>query len=473
MKLVSGLKGLTINFASQPEHDAGGWYYPLSSSVGGGDKEEIETSFDGYVQSAYKSNGIVFACITARQMPFSEIRFQMQEIVDGRPGKLRNSPSLDLLDRPWPNGTTGELLSRMEQDASLAGNFYATVRDGRIRRMRPDWVTTLSGVRGKPGASPWDLDAEVLGYIYEPKGRGQGKPVLLSTDVVVHYSPIPDPDAQWRGMSWLTPLLREVSADSHATRHKLKFFENGATLGTVISYDKTLPPAQFQQYVQMFKELHVGTNNAYKALHIGGGADATVIGADLRQLDFRATQGAGETRIAAAAGVGAIIARFSEGLAGSSLNSGNYSAAKRQFADMTLRPLWRTAAGALSKLSKPGPNERLWYDSRDVEFLKEDRKDASEIQAQQAQTISALVQVGYRPDSVIDAVETGDFTRLEHSGLYSVQLQAAGAAFDDGGKAALAILDQLKVGARNSASDLELIQTAHDAISAAGANCAS
>lgn len=395
-----------------------------------GDKEPIESSFEGYVQGAYKRNGIVFACITARQMPFSEVRFQMQEIIDGRPGKLRNDPKLSILDQPWPNGTTGELLSRMEQDASLAGNFYATDVGGgpthRIRRLRPDWVIIISGVRDDPNASPFDLNAEVLGYIYHPKppsGR-RPDPVLLTPERVVHYSPIPDPEAQWRGMSWITPIVREIQADSEATRHKLKFFENGATLGTVISYDKSIAPAMFKEYVELFKQSHVGTDNAYKALHIGGGADATVVGADLKQLDFKATQGAGETRIAAASGVGAIIARFSEGLQGSALNQGNYSAAKRQVADMTLRPLWRTAAASLSKLVTPAPIERLWYDTRDVEFLKEDRKDAAEIQAMQAATNSALVTAGYEPESVITAIETGDFTRLVHSGRYSVQLQS-------------------------------------------------
>lgn len=231
----------------------------------------------------------------------------------------------------------------------------------------------------------------------------------------------------------MTPLVREIQADSHATNHKLKFFENGATLGTVISYDPTLSPEQFQTYVKMFKDLHVGTDNAYKALHIGGGATPTVNGADLKQLDFKATQGAGETRIAAAAGVGAIIARFSEGLAGSSLNAGNYSAAKRQFADMTLRPLWRQAAGALSKLVTVGANERLWYDVRDVEFLKEDRKDAADIQSTTATTMKTLLDAGYTPDSVTVAVETGDLSRLQHSGLYSVQLQAPGTIAPSGG----------------------------------------
>jgi phage portal protein BeeE len=399
----------------------------LSFAYGGttGERESIDSSFDSYVRSAYKSNGIVFACILARMLPFSEARFQLQELVGGRPGKLIDNSSLRLLEEPWANGTTGELLSRMEQDASLAGNFYATVVDGRIRRLRPDWVTIISGVHDDKSLSPFDLKAEVLGYVYQPTGvAGKSDAVLLSPENVVHYSPIPDPDAQWRGMSWLTPLIREVKADTYATKHKLGYFENGASLSLAIKYDASYDADQVSRFAEMFNEAHQGSDKAYKVLHIGGGADPVALGTELKN-DFRSIQGAGETRIAAAAGVGAIIARFSEGLAGSALNQGNYAAAKRQFADMTLRPLWRTAAASLSKLVAVPAGTRLWYDIRDVEFLKEDRKDAAEIMQITAATMNTLVTAGYTPESVIVAVETGDMTRLEHSGRYSVQLHSA------------------------------------------------
>jgi phage portal protein BeeE len=415
-------KALTVNYLPDVDEDGTFTGFYIGGQATGA--EEYDTSFVGAVETMYKANGIVFACILARQMPFSEARFQLQEIVDGRPGKLRNHPSLDLLSTPWPNGTTGELLSRMEQDASLAGNFYATTVAGgtRIRRLRPDWIRIVSGVRGDTEASPFDLEAEPLLYLYHVPGRD---PVAITPERMVHYAPIPDPLAQWRGMSWLTPLVREVRADQHATTHKLKFFENGAALSTAITYDPSLPPENFRKYVALFEAAHRGPAKAYRTLHIGGGADVTAIGTELK-TDFKAIQGAGETRIAAAAGVGAIIARFSEGLAGSSLNQGNYSAAKRQVADMTLRPLWRAAAASLAKLVEVPPTDRLWYDVHDVEFLKEDRKDAAEIRQVTAATIKSLVDAGFTPESVLDAVETDDLTRLKHSGLYSVQLQSAG-----------------------------------------------
>jgi phage portal protein BeeE len=394
-----------------------------------GERETIENDFESYVAEAYKANGIVFACILARMMPFSEVRFQYQRLNGGRPGELFGDQSLSLLENPWPNGTTGELLSRMEQDGSLAGNFYATaIGEGtsrRIRHLRPDWMTIVSGVRGDAEASAWHLNAEVLGYIYKPPTEDG---VLLTPDQVVHYSPIPDPTAQWRGMSWLTPIVREITADSAATKHKVKFFQNGAMSNLVVKHDPNLSPTQFQEAVELFDQAHRGGDNAYKTLHFGGGADATILGADLKSVDFKAIQGAGESRIAAAAGVGAIMARLSEGMQGSSLNQGNYDAAKRQFAGMTLKPLWRTAAASLAKFAAPPSGSRLWYDPRDVAFLAEDEKAGAEILQANAQTIKALTESGFAPDAVVAAVQAGDLGSLRgsHTGMFSVQLNPAG-----------------------------------------------
>jgi hypothetical protein len=44
-----------------------------------------------------------------------------------------------------------------------------------------------------------------------------------------------------------------------------------------------------------------------------------------------------------------------------------------------------------------------------------------------AATLRNLVDAGFTADSAVTAVETGDFTSLEHSGLFSVQLQPPGA----------------------------------------------
>jgi phage portal protein BeeE len=409
----------------------GGLGYPLLvQSLGPTDQERPASSFTSYVKLLYETNGIVFACIAARMLVFAEARFQFQQMRSGRPGDLFGTPALDLLETPWPNATTSDLLSRMIVDADMSGNAFVTLRGParpgappRIKRLRPDWMTIVAGTK-----SGSELDAEIIGYSYQPGGPQSGHdPVVLLPELVAHFAPFPDPCAEWRGMSWMTPVISEILGDSAATSHKLKFFENGATPNLVVSLGQVnMNVETFGAWVDKMEATHAGSMNAYKTLYLAAGADAKVIGSDLQQVDFRAVQGAGETRIAAAARVPPVIVGLSEGLQGSSLNAGNYQAAKRAFVDGTIRPLWRNAAGSLETIVPAPGGARLWYDDRHIPYLQEDRKDAAEIQTAQDATIRQLVDAGYEPDSVIAAVMAEDFDLLNHSGMFSVQLHPAG-----------------------------------------------
>lgn len=404
--------------------------YPFlgSSSSMASEREQIETDFEGYVQGVYKRNGPIAALMFVRQLVFSEARFQFRRIKNGRPGDLFGTKDLAILERPWTNGTTGDLLSRMIQDADLSGNAFVARVPGtdRLRRLRPDWVTIVSASRSEPSLYGAALDAEVIGYFYSPRGPGATKDTLLLPSEVAHWAPIPDPEMSWRGMSWLTPVLREISADLAATRHKLSFFEHGATPALAVRLDASVTPEMFERFKAKMTESHAGASNAYKTLYLGGGADVTPLTMDLRQLDFKSTQGAGESRLAAAAGVPATIVGFSEGLQGSSLNAGNYGSARRRMADGTMRPLWRGVAAALAGLVNVPADAELFYDDRDIAFLRDDRKDAAEIQQSKASAIRQLVDAGYDPQSVVAAIEAEDMTLLRHTGLYSVQLQPPG-----------------------------------------------
>ncbi len=177
-------------------------------------------------------------------------------------------------------------------------------------------------------------------------------------------------------------------------------------------------------YLDLIDEEHQGAQNAYKTLHIGGGGDPMVVGADMKQIDFKVTQGAGETRIAAASGIPALIYGFAEGLDAATYS--NFGQARRLTGDAFLRPTWRSLCGALASIIDVPGDSRLWYDASDVSFLQEDEMDAAQIVKEQALTMEALIRAGYAPDAVTAAVTSGDLTALTHTGLYAVQLQPPG-----------------------------------------------
>ncbi|MFE2046640.1 phage portal protein [Streptomyces sp. NPDC059477] len=410
--------------------DDGSWsvggnvYYGTGRPVDGRERP-LPLEFEAKIRHAYKANGPVFALMMVRQMLFAEARFQFRQIRNGRPGELFGTQDLALLEKPWPGGTTGNLLSRMIQNGDLEGNGYVTnYNPGRLKVLRPDWVTIITGSDEEPGLPSEAIDSELIGYMYDPPTGSQ--PWFLLPEQVAHFAPIPDPEFQFRGMSWVTPVIREIVGDTAATRHKLKFYESGATPQVIVSFDASVSMDKVKRFQALMDSEHSGVESAYRTLYLGGGADATVVGKDMQQLDFKATQGAGETRLAAAAGVPPVIVGFSEGLAGSSLNAGNYASSRRRLADGTMRPLWREAAGSLAQIIPVPAGAELWYDDRDIAWLREDRQAAAEIQGVQSRTIRALVDAGYEPPSVVAAVEAEDFTLLRHSGLYSVQLQEPG-----------------------------------------------
>lgn len=389
-----------------------------------GEERGSAWDYEAAVQFAYKRSGPIFSLMDVRMKVFSQARFQFQQIRGGRPGELFGTTALEPLEKPWANATTGDLLARMIQDADLAGNgFVTTAGSTPLKRMRPDWVTIVTGSKEEPHLAGDALDGELVGYIYDPPG---GEPHFLLPEEVGHFAPTPDPDFHFRGMSWLTPIVREITADTAATKHKLKFFENGATPQLVVSYDASVSQEKIKKLQQVMDAAHAGVDQAYRTLYLGGGADVTVAGKDLHQLDFKVTQGAGESRLAAAAGVPPSIVGFSEGLAGSSLNAGNYGASRRRFADGTMHSLWTNLAGSLAHLVDVPSGAQLWFDYRGIPFLREDQRDAAEIQGVQSRTIRTLLDAGYTPDSVQAAVKAEDWTLLKHTGLFSVQLQPPG-----------------------------------------------
>jgi len=408
-----------------PFANIGGVTYPLNfQQTLIGPKEEVAGDFSGLVYGGYAGNSVVYACLNARMALFTQARFMYRRLRSGTPGELWSAPELDILRTPWPNGTTGDLLARMIQDADLGGNAFIVRRPGKLARLRPDWVTIVHGSNRATDDPTWDPDAEVIGYSYQPGGPGSGRdPINFQRQQVAHFAPIPDPLYPARGMSWLTPLIREIEGDTAAMTHKLMFFQNGATPNLIITGIVPGSGQSLQDFTDKFRAKNEGVANAYKTLFFTQGVDAKVVGSDLNQANFADVIGKGETRIAAAAGVPPIVAGLSEGLQGSSLNAGNFQAAMRRFADLTGRPLWANACGSLATIISVPNGSELYYDDRFVPALKDDITATAEVQAKQAQAIRQYVDAGFEPDTVVDAINSGDLKKLKHTGLYSVQLQ--------------------------------------------------
>lgn len=448
-------------------------YQPAYTTTYAGQKVECPPdTFVGYTEGAYKLNGVIFSVSMARARPFSEIAFKWRRKRDTGGGPaLWGNPDLGLLEKPWPGGTTQQLLMRAEQDVTLGGSAFwvresgAPGQEDRLRRLRPDWCEFI--LTAPPDQA---VQSDIVGIRYTPGGRGNSQLADSSLYVIAgpepeaaFWTPIPDPDALYRGLSWLTPVLDEFRADKAATIHKLQFFENAATPNLSVSLKESVGPDKFKDFVRTMTEASGGLENAYKTLYTGGGADVRVIGADMRQLDFAVTQGHGETRVCAAGGVPPIIVGLSEGLQYATYS--NYAQAKQAFGDMFLRSQWRSLCGALAPLMDVPDDSVLWYDSKDVAFLREDAAAIAARQTSEMATITSGISTGFEPDSVVKALMADDWSLLKHTGLVSVQLQppggvdpnaAPGAVDDQGNPLPPAAVDGTDPNAVDPANDSSL-----------------
>lgn len=366
-------------------------------------------------------NPIVAACISVRMMVFSEVRFAFQRYSAGRPGDFYGTTALSILERPWRSASTGDLLARMELDASLYGNSYWVARNNELVRLDPTRIVIATAdVTDQNSGNAFGQ--RLVGYALVDS-LGEELAFFLPEEIA-HYRPLADASHPFRGVSWLSSVLSDVSADQEMTSYKHGYLRNAATPNLVVKFEPGVSEEAFKKFKERLDNNHTSSANAFKTLYLGSGADVQVVGSNLNQLNFQSVQGAGETRIAAASGVPASIVGISEGLAGSALNAGNYQAARRRFSDGTMRPLWRAAAAALQTIVPPPDGaSRLWFDDRDVAFLQEDVMDTAKIQSTQALTIESLIRSGFVPETAVNSVVTGDYTLLQHTGLYSVQLQ--------------------------------------------------
>ena len=386
----------------------------------GSQPEGLAHSFPAFVEGGYKGSSPVYSLIAIRAKAFSEATFLFRDLDTG---ETRRPSRLTPLDRPWPNGTTGDLLAVMEVDVSLAGNAYIRKLPGgdapttKLQRLRPDWVTVAKSYDSRTG------EIDVLGYVYWPGGRYTGTMgVELDRDDVAHYIDMPDPTRDFMGHSWLQSAVLDVDADTNMVRHKDKFFSKAATPNLAIMSKGKMSDDQKKALKATFALQYEGVDNAYKTVLLEGGADIRVLGSTMEQMSFSTVQAAGETRLASAAGVPPVVVGFLQGIQAATYS--NYSQAMRRYADLSIRPLWRKAAGALEHLIDMPDGFELWYDDTAIPFLQQDALDEADIMAKNAGTLASLHRAGYLMESAQKFVATGNVDVLVHSGIPSVQVQA-------------------------------------------------
>lgn len=390
------------------------------TTLPGSPAEDAPNNFVQTVRMMHRRNGVVSAAVTARALIMSQLRFQWRSEIDGTTFGNR---SLETLERPSLGMSREQLLWRIEQDVSYAGNAYVRrMENGELRRLRPDWVKIAMGSDESPDDVARGADVQPIAYVYQPSPTGPAQAFGLNE--VAHIAPEPDPVAHFRGESWVSSVVREVLIDLQATDHLEKYFANATTANMIIKAPPNLTdPVKFNEWVDAMDRTIGAGSRDWRNVYLGGGSDAMVVGANLAELDMKNLQGGLETRISTRSRVHPVILGAREGLQGSSLNSGNYNSIRRLWADAWFNGYAPSWCSSLERIIPRPSAAELTFDPSRIPFLQEDMKDAADISSANATALQALDAAGFDMDAAVAAIATGDLTKLigAHDGNQSVQ----------------------------------------------------
>jgi phage portal protein BeeE len=213
-------------------------------------------------------------------------------------------------------------------------------------------------------------------------------------------------------MAALTPVHRDIACDDGLVQHKIKYLQNSASPNLLIKYSQKLQPGTVDSIRERMTARHGGTDNAYKTLVLDQGADATIVGNSLVQMDFSNVSAAGTERILAATAVPGVLVGL-EPLRGAGRG---FQESMTKFANLWARPQWRSACGALEQLVDVPSGNRLWYDTSDIAALQDGEMERGQTALVRGQALLALVQAGYTHESAVAAVESGDLSQLQAGG---------------------------------------------------------
>lgn len=346
--------------------------------------------------SAMGAVGTLFAIVNRTSNATAQVEWRLwRKAKSGKPEdrtEVTSHLALDIWSRPNPFYTRQLFVESFQQHLDLVGEGVWVVSRNPSMRSIPLELWSVRPDRIEPVPSRTDF---LAGYVY---CGPDGEKVPLALDEVIHLR-MPNPLDPYRGMGPVQSILTDIDSARYSAEWNRNFFKNSAEPGGIIKIDKRLSDDEFDELRDRWNEQHRGVAAAHRVaiLEQGEWVDRKFT---QRDMQFAELRGIARELIREAFG-------FPKGMLGTvdDVNRANAEAGEVMFSRWLIVPRLERIKQALNHHFLP----MFGATGQGVEFDYSDPtpKDAEATDRERdsrAAAAKALVEAGYHPDDVADAM---------------------------------------------------------------------
>lgn len=230
------------------------------------------------VNNAMSQSYIIYRCvkIIAETSPKAPIK-----LLYGDDELQPENPIYNLFQSPFENTTYYDLISQTAMFYALYGEAYWFMNKSIGQSLGISKIPAEIIVLDPRAMKPVFNDNKTLkGWLFNNK-------IALELEEVVQFKSN-NPYNPYRGLSPLDSVKFEINTDYKASQFQLKFFENGAIPGTVLTTDPedTSTDSQLRKIAKMWDKNHKSVSKSSKTAVLRGGVKIDPIGLSQREMSF-------------------------------------------------------------------------------------------------------------------------------------------------------------------------------------------
>jgi len=249
---------------------------------------------------------------------------------------------------------------------------------------------------------------EILGYLYVPEGGSLQEAVPYAAKDIMHVK-FPNPgdrlDGMGYGLSPLSPGARSADVDNKVTAYLKLFFDKGAMIPGLLSFDVPMDTEDIAQARERWMEVYGGMENWSDIAILDQGGKYEKIGLSFDEMDMSSLDARNESRIVAPFGVPMTLIESRPELVASTYN--NKETDRVMFWQDTMIPELNLFGGEYLYYLQGDGGEFVAFDFSEVPALKMSKQERLNAMATAFEK-NAATKNEYRALLGLDPVDDGD-----------------------------------------------------------------